>query len=242
MKNPLVFLFFLLIFLNPEFNIAQTMEQVDLNSKNNGIDTSIKDKKNAIGISVGLPGISFGYARKINDRFTARLAYTTLNFNDRIGNQEFSGREVNIDIQLDNQLYGAFLEYKLFKKRNFKLITGLSYIDNLKTSAKIESASGITYGEILIAKEDIGTVFGEAKWKGVAPYAGLGFSKSIPKYAIGYGFELGTHYAGKPDFRFDATRSFLPQVQEEKENKNFRTFVEQFQFFPTIQFNLNFNF
>lgn len=57
---------------------------------------------------------------------------------------------------------------------------------------------GINIGDYNIPFDDNGDIKGGVKVKKVRPYLGLGFGRLIPKRRIGFRFELGAQFQGKP--------------------------------------------
>lgn len=207
------------------------------------VETVKKEKKNSIAIYSGFPGFTFGYGRKINDRFSVRLSGSWLDHDQYLESRSVEGRRVNIDANLQYQAIDLNVEFLPFKNSSFKLVAGASNISNMSFSAVIEAGAGSTYGDIIITKEQIGDISLDAKWSGIAPYVAMGFGRTVPKYSrIGYGIEMGGHFIGKPEFKFDATKTFLPLVQTEAEKKEFQRYANSFTFLPTIQLHLNYKF
>lgn len=74
---------------------------------------------------------------------------------------------------------------------------------SLKTSdpeaySAVKSAVGINIDEQLIGFDDHGNIEATAKVKKVRPYLGLGFGRLIPKGRVGFRFELGAQFQGRP--------------------------------------------
>lgn len=63
----------------------------------------------------------------------------------------------------------------------------------------VQGAVGINVDDRLIGFDDNGNVEATAKVKNVRPYLGLGFGRLIPKGRIGFRFELGAQFQGRPD-------------------------------------------
>lgn len=200
------------------------------------------EKKNSIAVYGGLPGYGIGYGRKLNDHFTARVNYSTFTLSQDIENLEFSNRSVNAGLDFDYQAVDLFMDLLPSKRSSFKFVVGASYLSKMETSIVLAAASGETFGDITIPKEDIGDVLINAKWSGIAPYVAMGFGRTVPKHRVGFGFEIGGHFLGKSDFTFDATKSLVPLVESEKENKDFEKFIDAITFLPTLKFHLAYKF
>lgn len=62
----------------------------------------------------------------------------------------------------------------------------------------VQNAVGINIDEQLIGFDETGKVEATAKVKKVRPYLGLGFGRLIPKNRVGFRFELGAQFQGRP--------------------------------------------
>lgn len=62
----------------------------------------------------------------------------------------------------------------------------------------VQQSVGINIDDQLIGFDDSGDVVATAKVKNVRPYLGLGFGRLIPKGRVGFRFELGAQFQGRP--------------------------------------------
>lgn len=171
-----------------------------------GWGAGLKFSTNGIGIEVG---------KRItkDDKLFARLQYTRLSFG--LDNYEipFDGNVVKANIEV--ALGGASLLFDWHPFKNaFKLVGGLGYLQtsisgggNLRDSTKI--------GLIPISPDDLGAINASITPKKISPYIGIGFGRAVPKNRIGFSFELGTYYTGKPDATFKTTNLLEPSSSNE---------------------------
>lgn len=178
-----------------------------------------KERKNAIGISAGLPGFGFEYARLISHHFTIRLRYNSLNVKDyEIQDFELDGQNTDIILNAKNKSYDLLIEYLPFKSSSFKLLFGAGYFKDLLISGNMTFDTEQKIGDITLTKDDFGDLNIEADWsENFAPYLGIGFGRAIPKKRLGIALEIGGYFIGEPNVILKATRLLTPTEEENKE-------------------------
>lgn len=196
----------------------------------NALDSS-GEKKNAIAAYFGLPGYGIGYARKFTDHAALRVGGTFFGFGfDRDG-IDVSDRKVDFETKFNFNKIDLLFDYTPFKESSFKLVAGLAYLYNGKFTADIIPAEG-AYG---LTKDQLGTVKAGADWSGIAPYIATGFGRAVPKNNVGFGFELGGYFIGKPEATY--VSNGLTAAVEEEEKKDFEDMVSKFKFMPSLMFH-----
>jgi hypothetical protein len=198
------------------------------------------NQKNAATFYFGFPGIGLGYARQFNDHLSARIKGSIFSLSIVRQGLDLSGRKVDVDAPFKFNTIDLLLDYNPFKESSFKIVAGLSYLANAKTNIVIKPAGGIKYGDIDIPQEQVGDVKAGSEWKGIAPYLALGFGRAVPTKTVGFGFEIGGHFIGKPDTYFTASQMLKPT--EAEESAEFRSWMEKFTFMPSLMFHLNYKF
>lgn len=202
---------------------------------------ALDNRKNAVAVYLGFPGVGVGYARKINEHIALRSKFTFFSFNILREGIDLNGRLVDLDAAFKYNTLNLLFDYTPFKNSSFKLVAGLAYLVNSKTDIVIKPASGISYGEIQLSKDQIGDVKAGANWSGLAPYLGLGFGRAVPKNNnIGFGIELGGYFTGKPATNFEATGMLTPTAAAE--SAEFKSWMEKFSIMPSVMFHLNYKF
>ena len=160
-----------------------------------------KEKKtlHKLGLSLNLgttPGIDLAYG--LSPKVTARLGFAYFKYNVNTTTNA-SDEEVKLGGDADIAMAGLSFEYFPFKKSSFKLFGGASYIDKGKVSVVVTPTGTYTFGSTTFTPDEIGNVkFSVDYGKNIAPFAGIGFGRTIPKSRIGFGFELGTYYTKAP--------------------------------------------
>ena len=196
----------------------------------------LSERKNAIAVSFGSPGIGIEFARKLTRKLTARVAYHTFSLKDyetkdvSVGNDQ-----VTILGNLETQVWDFGGEYLPFSKSSFKLTFGLGILSNVNLNAKVLYQEDITYGDVTVTAANVGHVLIDSKWSGAAPFLGIGFGRAVPKNRIGLSFEFGTYFANSPTLSLDATKLLAPTKDQEA---NLQTAFETLTFIPRAQIKL----
>ncbi|AUC84988.1 hypothetical protein CW731_06665 [Polaribacter sp. ALD11] len=222
-------------------NTLKEKNSTSLGSSNKDLNETAKIRKNGLNLSFGTSGFGFGYARKLSQKFNAMIAYSSINIKDK---------EVDVSKFLDNDdvdfLGGASstildvgAEYVPFKNSSFKLAFGLGFLNNVQIDGLITYKEGIQYGDVIIAKQDVGKIIINSKWSGAAPFIGFGFGRAIPKNRFGFGIDIGTYFAKSPKVSLEADKLLAP-TQDEQEN--LQAAFESLTFIPRIQFRVTYNF
>ena len=173
--------------------------------------------RSAIGISAGLPGFGLDYAYNINRSLSVRAGFLAFSFSDYNTDLEVSGQSVNVNANLNSTVFDLMLEYQPSSNYAFKLVAGLSYLNNVGVNTLILLNDDIGYGDLIIDNEEIGDIDITLDYTGIAPYLGFGFGRAVPKKKAGFGIELGAYYAGGPEVTIDASGMLENTSEEEQE-------------------------
>ncbi len=174
-------------------------------------------KRHAIALSAGVPGLGLEYAYNINRHLNIRAGFLAFQFNDYNTDMEINGQSVNLNANLNSTVYDVLLEYQPSSNSAFKLVAGLAYLSNVRANTLILLNDDIGYGDLFIDNEEIGDIDVDITWSGLAPYVGFGFGRAVPKKRVGFGLEFGTYYAGGPDVAINATGMLEDTDQEAAE-------------------------
>lgn len=174
-------------------------------------------KRSAIGISAGMPGFGLDYAYNLNRSFNLRVGFLAFGLNDFNTDLEISGQSVNVNANLNSTVYDLMFEYHPSTNYAFKLVAGLSYLNNVGVNTLILLNDDIGYGDLIIDNEEIGDIDVTLDYTGIAPYLGFGFGRAVPKKRAGFGIELGAYYAGGPDVTIVASGMLENTSEEEQE-------------------------
>ncbi len=215
---------------------AFTDTAVTTTSYNSVFTKDLSNRKNAIAVSFGSPGIGFEFARKLGNKLTARVAYHMFSLKD------YEAKDVNIGADdvtilgsLETQVWDFGGEYTPFTKSSFKLTFGVGLLSNVNLNAKVTYQEDVTYGAVTVTAENVGHVLIDSKWSGAAPFLGIGFGRAVPKNRIGLSFEFGTYFASSPKVTLDATKLLAPTKDQEA---NLQDAFESLKFIPRAQIKL----
>jgi hypothetical protein len=213
--RKLVYLF-LLVGLGSSTVLGQ--ESSDTTTAEKSVDKyPMWQKRSAIGISAGLPGFGLDYAYNINRSLNLRVGFLAFSLSDFNTDLDISGQSVNVNANLNSTVFDLMLEYHPTTNKAFKLVVGLSYLDNVGVNTLVLLNDDIGYGDLIIDNEEIGDIDITLDYTGIAPYLGFGFGRAVPKKRAGFSIELGAYYTGGPDVTIEASGMLENTSEEEQE-------------------------
>ena len=106
------------------------------------------------------------------------------------------------------------------------------YYNSLSDAEKF----GIKIDEYRIPVNENGDVTGGMKVSGFRPYLGLGFGRLIPKNRLGFRFELGAQFQGKPKIYADGVD--LDKTLDEEFKNDISKIMDYLTVYPVIKFSL----
>lgn len=226
MYNKFLFLIPLLVLLGAGRTQAQTtpsgnpilhQQSVKLNLGSQGIGGEFAygvDKKVALRLGINVIPVS------VNDAF---------DIGDFNSTSKVSAKFTNIHLLAD---------YTPFKSAPaFRLVGGAAYFVRARGSMHIQPSDNYTYGDIVLNEEQVGYLDMDIDWKGIAPYAGIGLFRVIPKHRFNVNLDLGTYYLKQPDVKIVGTgilKGNNTQEAQLKEN------VKDYRWLPVIQLNFSY--
>lgn len=95
---------------------------------------------------------------------------------------------------------------------------------------------GVDIDEYRIPINSNGDVTGGMKVSGFRPYLGLGFGRLIPKNRLGFRFELGAQFQGKPKIYADGVD--LDKTLDEEVKNDISKIMDYLTVYPVIKFSL----
>ncbi|PIV97606.1 MAG: hypothetical protein COY55_07850 [Flavobacteriaceae bacterium CG_4_10_14_0_8_um_filter_31_99] len=229
MKKIISIVMFCLLYFESQY--SQEKKELD----------SVKVRKNAIGISAGIPGFGFDYARKLSTKLSGKFRYSTFKMDDfDAGEIDVNGNMVNGSVSIESNIIDFLVEFLPFKNSSFKLVGGVGVINKLNINVFMVYDNSVTFGDVVLDKEDYGDVNLGFSWdSSVAPYLGLGFGRAVPNSRLGFGIEAGSYFTSSPLMTLEATKLLAPTADQiEEVNETFKTW----KFIPLIQFRLVYTF
>lgn len=105
---------------------------------------------------------------------------------------------------------------------------------------------GINIGDYNIPFDENGDIKGGVKVKKVRPYLGLGFGRLIPKRRIGFRFELGAQFQGKPKVYAGDIDNVLENKQvtdavDEETKDDIAKVMDWLKVYPVMKFSIRGN-
>lgn len=174
-----------------------------------------------IGVGYGTEGLGFDVAVPLTKYVQVRAGiniFPNIKFHENTSieysDEDFNGNTPSGDVRLDakfGRTYGDLKVdcYPFGNSSSFFVTAGLSFggSDLLKIKGHSDEIAqygamaknyGVNIGDYDIPFDNNGDINGGVKVKNVRPYLGLGFGRLIPKKRVGFRFELGAQFQGKP--------------------------------------------
>lgn len=95
----------------------------------------------------------------------------------------------------------------------------------------------VEVGDVEVALNDNGTADAYMKVNPVRPYLGIGWGNAIPKRRVGFRFDIGAMYHGKPEITSPNADGDLMKVDGAED---FNKIISKVQFWPQLSFQLTF--
>ena len=219
----------------------QSQTATDTISKKSITISDLSEKKNAITVSLGTTGFSFGYARKLSPKLNGIIAYNTFTLNDK--EADVSSLLDNDDVDFLGSVKSTIIdlgaEYVPFKNSSFKLAFGVGFLNDVNINGLITYKDGIAVGDVNVSKQDVGKIVIDSEWTGVAPFIGIGFGRAVPKNKFGFGIDIGTYFTKTPEVNLTADKLLAPTQDEQATLQDAFTTLT---FIPRIQLRLTYKF
>lgn len=121
-----------------------------------------------------------------------------------------------------------------------KLIKVTGHSDDYATLVKRGEYLGITIGDYNIPINENGDVEAGIKVNGFRPYLGLGFGRLVPKNRLGFRFEAGVQFHGKPKVYADGyTEDEIKGIIEDADaDDDFSDILDKVTIYPVIKLSL----
>ncbi|MEA5140083.1 hypothetical protein [Arcicella rigui] len=191
-----------------------------------------------LGLALNLgttPGVTLAYA--LSPQLAIRLGYSYFKYNPNT-TLKASGEDVQLGGDINMSILGLSAEFFPFKKSSFKIFGGASYIDKGNLSVVVTPKGTYTFGNTTFTPDEIGNVkFSVDYGQKIAPFAGIGFGRTIPKSRIGFGFEVGTYYTQAPVVTLTGEKRLSSMSeQQSKVQEN----MKDWQYWPIMNLRLSF--
>ncbi|MBX7182974.1 MAG: hypothetical protein K1X82_12740 [Bacteroidia bacterium] len=196
------------------------------------------DSKLNFGMAVHLQVGTIGPGGAIGIRFLDQLS-CRVGFNYFKLNTSFEGNFFDVNLKHSPDLtLGAIslmVDYFPVTKSSFHITGGVAYNLNHYKYGMVYNDT-LQYGTIVVNGENAGTLHFDVKSSKIVPYLGIGFGRAVPKKRVGFGFELGCFYHGKPQVSIDATK-LIEQTKDEQQQ--LQDNLSGYRFFPYLNLHLS---
>lgn len=213
-----------------------------------------------IGVGVGTEGIGIDAATSLTKYFGVRFG---LNFMPDINiktdvdveanveglsspvnevNVKGSLKRTTVDLKFDCYPFpnaSSFFITAGFSMGGSKLVKVTGHSDEIKGLRAAAEDYGIQIGDYNIPFNENGDVEGGLKVNGFRPYLGLGFGRLIPKGRLGFRFEMGVQFHGKPKVYAEGvdTNDLLNQLDKETSD-DISKIMDNFKVWPVLKLSL----
>jgi len=153
--------------------------------------------------SVGIGGLNLGYGKRVNNQWGGRVMLNSGIKYDN-DNESIHGNHYDFDYKSGTGL-SVLADFYPINDSGFRVSGGLQFARHKYELAG--KASSYTFNGHSYSAADVGKLTGEAKYKSVAPYLGIGW-ESKPS-ATGWRFvsDLGARFIGKSSSRLDSSNA-----------------------------------
>ena len=220
-----------------------------------------------VGVGVGTEGIGIDAAVSLTSYVQARVGvniFPNIKFNTDVdvsapATAAINGQEYTYDVEGTTNVEGKFgrttVDVKFdvypFGARNaFFLTAGLSFggndllkvtgtvDDNLKNEIATGKKLGVDIGDYNIPIDENGEIHGGVKVNSVRPYLGLGFGRLIPKNRVGFRFELGAQFQGKPKVYADGVGDLMEQNFDKEAKDDISKVMDWLRVYPVLKLSI----
>lgn len=231
-----IFLFFIII----------ACGSITRGQRNNSYkNTEINQSSYTLGVHLGSQGFGIDAAYETSELFAIRIGSSFapygLNKTRNWGNQQYT-------VDMDAKFYNAqaVAEYKPFRisstssfMQKLAVVGGFAYFFKSEADATAAPKDDYHYGDVVIPKDDLGTVKSHIKWKGFAPYLGAGIRSFDLGGRFGLNVDLGTYYLSSPDVTITADK----MLSENSSNQQtVQENMKNYRWLPVLQVGVSYRF
>jgi len=210
---------------------AQTESGAEQGYSVNGIAFGAKISNLGAGLD-----LSIGLTERVQVRLNGN--YLPANFDATISSIEYEGK-------IKAATLGGLVDFYPFNNR-FRLSAGF-FLNGNRVELDAEPTKPIILGANRYTPEEVGKIKGDADFRRVAPYIGLGYGVATgPRKSFLFFFDLGLLLQGPPDLGLtaDGAKSDDPVFQADLKTKE-RDIIDSsgiLRFYPVLAFGLAYNF
>lgn len=201
-----------------------------------GSSTALADDL-AIGLKGGTLGVGVEATKNIIPlMLNARIQANGFNYS-----QTINDTQATYDAKLKLFTAGAIADFYPFAGK-FRLSGGFYYNGNKFSGVATPIGGNITINGVPYNAATAGTVNLNIDFNKFAPYAGIGWGDAVSSGSpIGFNFELGALYQGKPKSKITSTGA-IAQADLSAEQKKLDDSMKNFQFYPVVSLGISVKF
>ncbi|MBN1769420.1 MAG: hypothetical protein JW842_13020 [Prolixibacteraceae bacterium] len=202
---------------------------INVFSQDKGIGISIKSSNMGIGSDVIF---------QFHKRMSARVGFDHFAYNH---NRSIEQSDVTYDGNARIKLGSITALYDYFILPSMYLTGGFAY-NRMNINFSGEAASNYSMGELEIPAEKIGRFEFDLKpGLTISPYFGIGFGNALGPKLIGFNFEIGTYYHGRPNININASGLTSPTANPAHEQeKLMESQIDQYVLYPIVRGSISF--
>ncbi len=196
------------------------------------------------GVAIAAKASTLGLGAEVTTNIVPMLLNVRLQVNGFRYNKTITKTQVSYDGKLRLLSVGAIADVYPFAGK-FRISGGLYYNGNkFDIIGKPGVGGTFTFNGISYTTAQIGAVNGTVDFNNFAPYLGIGWGDAISSGSpLGFSFELGALYQGKPSTSITTSRS-VPGLSTSiaAEKKKLDDSLKNFRFYPVIAVGVNWKF
>lgn len=196
----------------------------------------------ADGLAIGLKAGTLGVGVELTTNVVPALINVRLQGNGFDYSKTITDTQAVYDAKLKLQSAGLIADwYPLAGK--FRISGGVYYNGNKFAGTATPVAGTITIGNTTYTTAQAGTVSANIDFNKVAPYVGIGWGDPVSSGSpLGFSFELGALYQGKPKSKVTATGPAVVAAALAAEQQQLDNALNNFKFYPVISLGINYKF
>ena len=199
----------------------------------------------SVGIHAGTQGFGLHLSQALSPQFGLRLSgsYAPYNFSRA---RTWGGNHYDLEMKsrFSNLLLQA--EYRPFNQEGKKdfasklaITVGGAFFFQSEANATGVPTDDYVLGDLIIDREDIGTLDVKSEWKSVAPYAGLALRELRLGSALSLNIDLGSHYLSAPKVSLTGDKLLSGNEANEAILENN---LKNYRWLPVLQLGLSYSF
>ncbi|MBB5396715.1 hypothetical protein [Mucilaginibacter sp. AK015] len=190
----------------------------------------------SVQLLLGSQGIGADIKYGFLPRLSGRVGFGIIPVN---AGRNFHFSSFKVHGQLTSRFSNLHLlaDYSPFATQSIRIVGGASYLIKGNANVIISPTRGYDIGNRSVTKDQLGAVYANADWKGLAPYLGVALFRDFPDKIFNVNLDIGSYYLSSPATSFTGTQLLSDNDDNAKQfNKN----MSGYRWLPVVQVNFNF--